>query len=189
MTATRTWQGTDGCGNTALCTQTVAVVDSTPPVLLSQPQDQVVIQGGTVSFSVLASNCPSALYQWYFNATNPLAGANHSVLTLTNATLAQGGAYTVGVSNAFAGTLSRPAQLRVLVKPELLSFSRSGDLVSLSFSTIPGLIYSVYYSEDITSSNWTQLPKFSGLVGTGAPIAAQDPRSPAGWRWYKIVAQ
>ena len=32
-TQTRTWQATDCCGNTAVCSQTVTVVDTTPPVI------------------------------------------------------------------------------------------------------------------------------------------------------------
>src|SRR5205807_311454 len=31
---TRTWQGTDNCGDTASCSQTVMVVDTTPPTVL-----------------------------------------------------------------------------------------------------------------------------------------------------------
>src|SRR5207244_13531812 len=32
---TRTWQATDCCSNTSTCTQTVTVVDNTPPVFSS----------------------------------------------------------------------------------------------------------------------------------------------------------
>src|SRR5204862_3954575 len=32
--ATRTWLGTDACGNTNSCAQTITVVDITPPVLV-----------------------------------------------------------------------------------------------------------------------------------------------------------
>ena len=39
---TRTWQATDACGNTSTCSQTVTVVDTTPPVFICATNKSVV---------------------------------------------------------------------------------------------------------------------------------------------------
>ena len=41
-TITRTWTATDACGNTTTATQTLTVVDNTPPVLVGVPADATV---------------------------------------------------------------------------------------------------------------------------------------------------
>ena len=41
-TITRTWTAVDGCGNTANATQTIVLVDTTPPVITSWPEDVAV---------------------------------------------------------------------------------------------------------------------------------------------------
>jgi hypothetical protein len=45
---TRVWSATDGCGNTASATQTITVVDTTPPVLVGVPEDATIECGETV---------------------------------------------------------------------------------------------------------------------------------------------
>ena len=44
---TRTWEATDACGNTSLCSQTVTVMDTTPPVLTCANPSVVVFSAGT----------------------------------------------------------------------------------------------------------------------------------------------
>ncbi len=45
QTSTRTWQATDGCGNTATCSQTVTVQDPSPPVITQCATDRTIALG------------------------------------------------------------------------------------------------------------------------------------------------
>jgi len=58
FTATRTWVATDACGNTATATQTVSVVDNTPPVITCSP-NKTVACGSALSFDAptATDNC------------------------------------------------------------------------------------------------------------------------------------
>ena len=84
----------------------------TPPVISSQPLSQTVLAGATVSFSVAASGGSPLSYQWSFNGTK-LDRATNTVLTLSVVQVAQSGAYTVRVANAFGSVLSSDAVLIV----------------------------------------------------------------------------
>ena len=83
FSATRTWQASDACGNSATCSQTVQVVDQGPPVILSQPQDMTVVAGRAGLLEVSVRSCPPLGYQWYFNGTSLVAGATNATLVLS----------------------------------------------------------------------------------------------------------
>ena len=51
---TRTYKATDGCGNTATCTQTITVNDTTPPVLGTCPPNQAFCDNGVNTFTFTA---------------------------------------------------------------------------------------------------------------------------------------
>ena len=53
LSVRRTWRATDGCGNAALCSQTVVILDTVAPVLLNVPAN--------ASFKCLAAVPPPAL--------------------------------------------------------------------------------------------------------------------------------
>src|SRR5258708_4255090 len=48
--ATRTWQATDACGNSAQCSQTVSVVDTTAPVITCTSTNKTVQLGTAWTF-------------------------------------------------------------------------------------------------------------------------------------------
>jgi hypothetical protein len=52
---TRVWSATDGCGNTASATQTITVVDTTPPDLIGVPADLEVECGSVPPPSVVSA--------------------------------------------------------------------------------------------------------------------------------------
>lgn len=89
------------------------VTGQEPPRIVTAPQSATVLEGESVSFSVVADGSRPLSYQWTFNGQN-LAGQTNTSLTLTNLASAQSGSYAVVVSNA-AGTITSPvATLTVL---------------------------------------------------------------------------
>jgi hypothetical protein len=59
----RTWTATDACGNTATATQTITLLDTTPPVVLYQPEDVTIQCDELAPFEepVFADNCDASL--------------------------------------------------------------------------------------------------------------------------------
>ncbi|MDB6016774.1 MAG: Immunoglobulin I-set domain protein [Pedosphaera sp.] len=77
----------------------------TAPYVITQPQSQTVLLGGHVSFNVVTSGSVPLSYQWQFNGTN-INGATNSVLNLLNLQFANGGVYSVMVSNGSGPTVT-----------------------------------------------------------------------------------
>ena len=94
-----------------------------PPVITSQPTNQVVVQGMTASFAVGVANSASLSYQWqYDNGAykisltdgGNISGSTAGTLVISNAAPADAGAYSVMVSNAAGAVASSGALLGVL---------------------------------------------------------------------------
>jgi hypothetical protein len=82
--------------------------------ILTQPVSQTVVQGTNVTFSVTADGVAPLSYQWYFNATNLLAGATNSSITISNVQPAKVGGYQMVVTN-FSGSLTSSAATLTLL--------------------------------------------------------------------------
>ncbi len=82
------------------------------PVILSQPVPVTVRRGGAAAFRVGAAAIPGPGYQWFRNG-RPIPGATGASLTLTTATPADAGGYTVRVGNESGTATSGAAALRV----------------------------------------------------------------------------
>jgi hypothetical protein len=83
-----------------------------PPIITSQPIDQTVAAGSSVTFSVTATGSAPLAYQWRKNFTD-LVGETASTLQLTNVQFDDIGLYDVVVSNDAGSVTSDPAILFV----------------------------------------------------------------------------
>lgn len=91
------------------------------PSIVAQPAAASVIDGGEVSFTVVAAGTGGLRYQWMLNGVE-IAGATAASYTLSAVTVAQsGGAYTVKVSNAGGSVTSQAASLTVTARASTLS--------------------------------------------------------------------
>ena len=85
--------------------------------IVSQPTDQAAAVGGSATFTVGAGGSPPLCYQWYYNSTNPLAGATNATLTLANIQATSPTNYSVVVSNVLAVVTSSNATLTLGAPP------------------------------------------------------------------------
>jgi len=94
----------------------VGIVTTNPPMITLQPQSQTNIVGANVTFNVVATGSDPLTYQWRFNTTN-IAGANESAYTVANIQLADGGDYSVVITNLGGTITSFNALLTVTTLP------------------------------------------------------------------------
>jgi M6 family metalloprotease-like protein len=86
---------------------------ATLPFITEQPASQSSVGGAAVTFKVAALGTPTLAYQWFFNGA-PIAGATASSFTLASPGVANGGYYSVRVSNPYGAILSSNALLGVV---------------------------------------------------------------------------
>jgi len=101
----------------------------TAPSINTQPQSQTVAQGGSVTFSVSATGSPSPSYQWLFYGTN-LNGATSLSFSITNVAFADGGPYSVVVTNASGSITSSVATLTVTNGAPIISTQPQSQAVT-----------------------------------------------------------
>jgi hypothetical protein len=102
-----------------------------PPGIVSQPQNQAVPLGSSVTFTVGVDGQAPFQYQWYFDGTNKISSASNptatnSTLVLTNPQFYQSGSYSVVVSNSTNAVTSQTATLLVF-KATLVGLWRFND--------------------------------------------------------------
>ena len=97
-------------GNAAY--HTLAVGTLPPPLITGQPNNQTILAGSSVTFTVAASGVGPLAYQWQFNGTN-LLNATNATCTLASVSLNNAGSYAVVVSGPGGSTVSATATLAV----------------------------------------------------------------------------
>ena len=90
----------------------------TPPLFVVVPQNKNAFIGQSVTLTAQASGVPQPTYQWRFNDVD-IPGATSASHTVSGATLADAGFYSVVASNP-SGTASSSATLVVTRRPRLV---------------------------------------------------------------------
>jgi hypothetical protein len=104
--------------------QQTLTVDYAVPIIVTQPESQMVNAIGSVSLSVVAEGKAPLAYQWYLD-DQPLPEASDATLTWINALTNYAGHYVVVVSGAQGSVTSDVATLTVNPLPQAIAF---GDL-------------------------------------------------------------
>lgn len=82
------------------------------PVIIDQPESQLVAEGADFTLSVSALGTAPMSYQWQKNGS-PITGATASTYAIVGAALADSGAYTVVIANPAGETTSQAAAVTV----------------------------------------------------------------------------
>jgi hypothetical protein len=143
------------------------------PAFTTQPI-AAIVTGGTVALSAEANN--SSAYQWYFNGTTMLQGANSPTLLLTDAS-SLAGSYTCVASSLSGSVTSNAATI------SLTSTKNIGRLTNLSYRSHVGtggniLIAGFAVGGQGTAGSEPLLIRGSGpaLVPFGVADALPDPQ-------------
>jgi subtilisin-like proprotein convertase family protein len=100
-----------------------------PVVITRQPVSLEVGVGGAAVFQVAATGDSPLAYQWYFNATNVLAGQTNETLELSGLTFDSAGDYGVVVENFAGSVTSQLARLDVLQPPLIVTDPTSQSVI------------------------------------------------------------
>lgn len=151
-------------GTTNSDAATLAVND---PVILSGPDDQSVLSGGSAAFSVTAAGTPPLAYQWYSSIgakTTKLAGKTSATLSLAPASTSMGGDYFAVVTANLSApntVTSSTAHLSVYLKPTITITTPKANqtiltngLLAVGTASDNVAVDSVWYQ--LNAGPWTQ---------------------------------
>jgi hypothetical protein len=139
-----------------------------PPYIISQPLSRTNAVGTTASFTVVAGGGVPQSYQWRLEGANLVEGSHVSGVTTTNllianVQLADAGAYTAVVTNAYGSTTSSVARLTVVSRGR---FSNPAYSPAMGFSFIfrdatVGRAYRIQRSSSMAAGSWTDWQSFT----------------------------
>ena len=107
---------TDAAGNST--TQTVSTFVQVPTAISTQPVSRTINQGGTATFTVVATGTGPFSYQWRKGGT-AISGATSASYTIVSAQASDAASYDVVVTNVAGSATSAPATLAVIIPPAI----------------------------------------------------------------------
>lgn len=143
--------------------------------ITSQPGLTSVDPGATINLSVGVTSLTTPSYQWYLdgvalNDDARISGATTATLTITGATAADEGEYTVEVVNATASKTSAPIPVYVTGEPRIVAMT--ADFTALTGNTV--IIEAAVVGGSGMTYAWTR--NGSPVVNGGNVSGAATPR-------------
>jgi hypothetical protein len=170
-----------------------------PPSVLTPAADQTIYFGQSATFSIVASGVPQPRYQWRFNGSI-LNNATNNSYVVSGAAIANGGVYSVIVSNSL-GVLTNQAALTVTPRPNLAitevcssqstngDFSGHNDWWELSnFDTFTVDLYHYQFDDNSATRAAAYTITNHILIAPGESIVFVEGMSPNSFRrWWGAV--
>jgi uncharacterized repeat protein (TIGR03803 family) len=163
---------------------------TTAPQITTQPANQKAVTGANVSFSVAVFGARPLSYQWRKNGNNlvdnaTISGSTARALTLSNVSAADTATYSVVVSNNLGSMTSANALLTVVSPPVFQSISRTGGVITLTWTSIAQQKYRLQYNFDLGSTNWLNLG--STITATNNKVTASDGIGSLTQKFYRVI--
>jgi len=171
-----------GYTNSAVAQLTVRV----PPLITRQPQGTNVTIGSPVTFDVGVEGSPTLRFQWRFNGAD-IFGATTQGYTNSNVHAADGGDYSVVITNGVGATNSIDAHLTVTVPALRLTSPQRLATGSFQFyvSGVSNQPYVVEGSDNLT--NWT--PLNTNALSNGTSLFVHTQATAFDHRYYRAKSQ
>ena len=140
---------------------TVSLTVHVPARILVPPQDQRTVEGGSVTFSVVAEGTQPLNFQWQFQNSD-LPDATNASLVVNNVQQSEGGEYRVVVVNDFGVEISSPVTLTVVIEPTIIGHPQSrtnlaggSTVFAVVVSGTPPLAYQWRFNGTNLPADWT----------------------------------
>ena len=141
-------------------TSAVATLTVVPLTITAQPASRTNLSGTNASFSVSASGSGTLTYQWLkegaslTNSTH-ISGSKGSALTVSNILAADAGVYSVVLTNIYGAVTSSPANLTVVVPPQVFTAKNGAGALQLQLTATPNYPYVLQSATNLTPPiNW-----------------------------------
>jgi hypothetical protein len=169
-----------------------AALPEAPVITTEPPLSLTVTNGSPVLLSVGAIGTPPLSYQWQWDGANVsdgghISGSSTADLNLLAAGATNAGSYDVVVTNAYGSVTSSVVTVNVVFLFQSVSVAQSGNAVSFSWLTTPGISYQVQYTTNLASPDWTSLG--AAIVATNGVSTAEDNLGADPARFYRIIQQ
>jgi hypothetical protein len=130
------------------------------PGIVRQPAPiEVVVLGGTLNASVVASGPGPLGFQWYFNTSQAIANATNASLTLTNLQTTNVGSYTCVISNAYGSTNSTALSVVSAFEPTFNTNGTGWTMTNNGVSPAQGTFITNNVIE-LTDTNYNEVTSF-----------------------------
>jgi hypothetical protein len=143
--------------------------------------------GAAVSNAVL--DRVNAVYVWPRDNAGLIGAAAHAeVLVLDPGTDYDGDGLLTGEEEMVGTDAADPGSAFHLHLPRSANDAGGKRIVLIRWSSVPGLLYTLYCRESLTDGGWTPVPGATDLPGTGGIMEHPDLRDVRS-RWYLLIAR